>query len=202
MERVRRQVEQNVKEHQEQNNELASQNANFSSAKAQLDNEITLLKSDIAEAQAELASSEERSRRAMADAAKLAEELRHEQERSQLLERYKKQLESQVKDMQERSDAAEAAVIKGGAKAIQKAEQRLKSLQTDLEAETRRSGEASKNLQRADRHVRELEFQVSEDKKNYDKLQELVEKLTGKLKIQKKQLEDAVCPLLRNKANA
>lgn len=94
--------------------------------------------------------------------------------------------------MQERADAAEASVIKGGAKAIQKAEQRLKSLQTDMEAETRRSTEASKNLARADRRVRELDFQVTEDKKNYDKLQELVEKLTAKLKVQKKQLEDAV----------
>ena len=33
---------------------------------------------------------------------------------------------------------------------------------------------------------------MAEDKKNYDKLQELVEKLTAKLKVQKKQLEDAV----------
>ena len=96
-------------------------------------------------------------------------------------------------DMQERSDAAEASVIKGGAKAIQKAEQRLKTLQTDMEAETRRSTEAAKNLARADRRVREFDFQVGEDKKNYDKLSELVEKLTAKLKIQKKQLEDAVC---------
>lgn len=35
-------------------------------------------------------------------------------------------------------------------------------------------------------------LQVTEDKKNYDKLQELVEKLSGKLKLQKKQLEEAV----------
>ncbi|KHJ83619.1 hypothetical protein OESDEN_16680 [Oesophagostomum dentatum] len=139
----------------------------------------------------ELSASEERARRATADAAKIAEDLRMEQERSLQLERTKKQLESQVKDMQERADAAEAAVMKGGAKAIQKAEARLKTLQTNLEAETRRATEASKSLARADRRVRELEFQVSEDKKNYDKLQELVEKLSSKLKAQKKQLEDA-----------
>ncbi|CAI4222378.1 unnamed protein product [Auanema sp. JU1783] len=191
IERARRVVEQSVKEHQEQNNELNSQNVALATSKNQLDNEISLLKSDIAEAQAELSASEERGRRAMTDAAKLAEDLRHEQDHSLQIERYKKQLESQVKDLQDRADAAEASVMKGGAKAVQKAEQRLKSLQTDLESETRRSGEASKNLARADRRVRELEFQVAEDKKNYDKLQELVEKLSAKLKIQKKQLEDA-----------
>lgn len=65
-----------------------------------------------------------------------------------------------LQDMQERADAAEAAVMKGGAKAIQKAEARLKTLQTNLEGETRRATEASKSLARADRRVRELEFQV------------------------------------------
>ncbi|CAD6189289.1 unnamed protein product [Caenorhabditis auriculariae] len=191
IERARRVVEASVKEHQEQNNELNSQNVALATAKNQLDNEIALLKSDISEAHAELAASEERGRRAAADAAKLAEDLRHEQEHSQQIERFKKQLESAVKDLQERADAAEAAVMKGGAKAVQKAEQRLKSLQSDLETESRRAGEASKSQARADRKVRELEFQVAEDKKNYDKLQELVEKLTAKLKLQKKQLDEA-----------
>lgn len=45
----------------------------------------------------ELSASDDRCRRAAADAAKLAEDLRHEQEHSLQLERYKKQLESQVK---------------------------------------------------------------------------------------------------------
>ncbi|KIH57527.1 myosin head [Ancylostoma duodenale] len=191
IERARHVTAQSVKELQEQNNELNSQNVGLATAKSQLDNEIALLKSDITEAQMELAASEERGRRAAADAAKMAEELRAEQERSLQIERSKKQLESQVKDMQERADAAESAVMKGGAKAIQKAEARLKTLQTNLEGETRRATEAAKSLARADRRVRELEFQVAEDKKNYDKLQELVEKLSGKLKVQKKQLDDA-----------
>ncbi|KAF1748516.1 hypothetical protein GCK72_024983 [Caenorhabditis remanei] len=191
IERARRVVESSVKEHQEHNNELNSQNVALAAAKSQLDNEIALLNSDIAEAHAELSASEDRGRRAASDAAKLAEDLRHEQEQSQQLERFKKQLESAVKDLQERADAAEAAVMKGGAKAIQKAEQRLKAFQSDLETETRRAGEAAKTLARADRKVREFEFQVAEDKKNYDKLSELVEKLTSKLKIQKKQLEEA-----------
>nr|CAA30855.1 myosin heavy chain 2 [Caenorhabditis elegans] len=191
LERARRVVESSVKEHQEHNNELNSQNVALAAAKSQLDNEIALLNSDIAEAHTELSASEDRGRRAASDAAKLAEDLRHEQEQSQQLERFKKQLESAVKDLQERADAAEAAVMKGGAKAIQKAEQRLKAFQSDLETESRRAGEASKTLARADRKVREFEFQVAEDKKNYDKLQELVEKLTAKLKLQKKQLEEA-----------
>lgn len=44
IERARRVVEQAVKEHQEQNNELNSQNCGLAAAKSQLDNEIALLK--------------------------------------------------------------------------------------------------------------------------------------------------------------
>lgn len=65
--------------------------------------------------------------------------------------------------MQERADAAEASVMKGGAKAIQKTEARMKTLQSDLETESRRAMEASKSLGRADRRVRELDFQVRID---------------------------------------
>ncbi|CAJ0583983.1 unnamed protein product, partial [Mesorhabditis spiculigera] len=191
IERTRRQIEGTVHEQQELNNELNSQNVVLTAARNQLESEYTLLKSDISEAQQELAASEERGRRAAAEAAKLSEDLRHEQEAASTLERLRKNLENQAKDMQERADAAEAAVMKGGTKAVQKAEQRLKGLQADLENETRRAQEAVKAFGRADRRVRELDFQVAEDKKNYDKLQELVEKLNGKLKLQKKQLDEA-----------
>ncbi|CAJ0934952.1 unnamed protein product, partial [Mesorhabditis belari] len=191
IERTRRQIEGSVHEQQELNNELNSQNVVLTAARNQLESEYTLLKSDIAEAQQELAASEERGRRAAAEAAKLSEDLRHEQETASTLERLRKNLENQAKDMQERADTAEASVLKGGTKAVQKAEQRLKTLQADYESETRRAQEAVKAFGRADRRVRELDFQVTEDKKNYDKLQELVEKLNSKLKLQKKQLDEA-----------
>ncbi|KJH47330.1 myosin head [Dictyocaulus viviparus] len=160
-ERDCRVVEQVVKELREQNNELNSRNCGLAAQKSQLDNDLMLIKSDIAEAQSELAASLERCRRTTTDAAKMAEELRQEQERSMEAERHKKQLEIQVKEMQERADAAEAAVMKGGAKAIKKAEAHLKTLQDDLESETRRASEAVKSLSRTVRRARELEFQVS-----------------------------------------
>lgn len=67
-----------------------------------------------------------------------------------------------MQELQERADIAEQAVLKGGAKAIQKAEQRLKNVQAELETESRRSQDATKAFSRADRRVRELEFQVRE----------------------------------------
>ena len=97
IERVRRQVEGTVHEQQELNNELNSQNVVVTAARNQLESEYSLLRSDISEAQAELAASEERGRRAASEAAKLSEDLRHEQETASTLERLRKNLENQAK---------------------------------------------------------------------------------------------------------
>jgi peptidoglycan hydrolase CwlO-like protein len=40
--------------------------------------------------------------------------------------------------------------------------------------------------------LRELQFQVDEDKKNFERLQDLVDKLQQKIKAQKRQIEEAV----------
>lgn len=55
------------------------------------------IQSDLDEAVSALKASEERSRKAMIDAAKLADELRQEQEHSQNVERSRKGMELQIK---------------------------------------------------------------------------------------------------------
>ena len=97
----------------------------------------------------------------MADAAKLAEELRQEQEHSQHVDRMRKGLEQQLKEIQVRLDEAEAAALKGGKKVIAKLEQRVRELESELDGEQRRYQDANKNLGKADRRVRELQFQVA-----------------------------------------
>ena len=84
-----------------------------------------LQQSDLDEQSNELRSSDERSKKAMSDAARLAEELRQEQEHAGSIEKLRRGLESQVKDLQVRLDEAEAAALKGGKRMIQKLEQRV-----------------------------------------------------------------------------
>ncbi|PAV76487.1 hypothetical protein WR25_11630 [Diploscapter pachys] len=73
----------------------------------------------------------------------------------------RKGLEQQLKEIQVRLDEAEAAALKGGKKVIAKLEQRVRELETELDGEQRRCQEANKNMQKADRRVRELQFQTS-----------------------------------------
>jgi chromosome segregation ATPase len=95
--------------------------------------------------------------------------------------------------MQVRLDEAEAAALKGGKKIIAKLEERIRALEQELDGEQRRHQETDKNYRKAERRVKELDFQVEEDKKNTERLTDLIDKLQGKLKVYKRQAEEAVC---------
>merc|ERR1719347_2341280 len=126
--------------------------------------------------------SEEKAQRAMIDAARLADELRSEQEVAMVLDRDKKLLESQVKDAQNRFDEAEQNAIRGGKKAVAKMETRLRELESELDAESRRLGDAQKNLRKSERQVKEYTYQQDEDRKNNERMQALVDQLQSKIR--------------------
>ena len=134
---------------------------------------------------------DEKAARAMTDAARLADELRCEQELAQALERDRKVLEAQVKDVHARCDEAEANALKGGKKAMNKMETRIRELESELDAENRRFGDASKNLRKAERRIKDLTFAADEDRKNHERMQGLIDQLQGKIRSYKKQIEEA-----------
>merc|ERR1712145_18340 len=135
--------------------------------------------------------SEEKAARAMIDAARLADELRSEQDMAMSLERDRKLMEAQCKYAQTRADEAEVNALKGGKKAMMKMETRIRELESEVDAENRRLGDASKNLRKAERRVKELTFASDEDKKNHERMQALIDQLQGKVKSYKKQIEEA-----------
>lgn len=71
-------------------------------------------------------------------------------------------------------------------------EDRIRTLETEFHGEQRRHQEALKGFTKQERRSRELAFQVEEDKKAFDRLQEMVEKLQQKIRVQKRQIEEAV----------
>merc|ERR1719206_32660 len=77
----------------------------------------------------------------MVDAARLADELRCEQDVAMNLEKDKKLLEAQCKDAGARADEAEVNALKGGRKAMIKMEPRIRELESELDAESRRNGD-------------------------------------------------------------
>ncbi|XP_074106342.1 myosin heavy chain isoform X7 [Cotesia typhae] len=189
--RGRRQAEQELADAHEQLNDLSAQNASISAAKRKLEAELQTLHSDLDELLNEAKNSEEKAKKAMVDAARLADELRAEQDHAQTQEKLRKALEAQIKELQVRLDEAEANALKGGKKAIQKLEQRVRELENELDGEQRRHADAQKNLRKAERRIKELSFQADEDRKNHERMQDLVDKLQQKIKTYKRQIEEA-----------
>ena len=64
-------------------------------------------------------------------------------------------------------------------------------MENENELEQHRHQETLKELRKNDRRLKELVFQAEEDRKNQLRLQDLSEKLHSKIKIYKRQVEEA-----------
>merc|ERR1712072_274380 len=189
--RQRRTAEQELADTNETLADLSNQNQSIAAAKRKLENEFSQLQADLDEMAAEAKLSEDKAARAMVDAARLADELRCEQDLAMNLEKDKKLLEAQCKDAATRADEAEVNALKGGRKAMIKMETRIRELESELDAETRRNNDVLKNLRKAERSIKELTFAGDEDKKNHERMQSLIDQLQGKVKSYKKQIDEA-----------
>jgi len=189
--RGRRSLEQELADSNEALADLSNQNQAILAAKRKLENELSTLTADLDEMAAEAALSGDKAGRAMIDAARLADELRAEQDVAMSLEKDRKLLEAQCKDAQGRADEAEINALKGGKKAVIKMETRIRELESELDAESRRYADTSKNLRKTERKIKELVFASDEDKKNHERMQALIDQLQGKVKSYKKQIEEA-----------
>ncbi len=134
---------------------------------------------------------EEKANKAMVDAARMADELRGEQENAQMIEKNRRLAEAQIKDMQNRLDEAENNALKGGKKAMNKLESRIRELESEMDAESRRFADSQKSLRKSERRIKELTFAADEDRKNHERMQSLVDQLQSKIKTYKKQIEEA-----------
>merc|ERR1712108_32379 len=81
--------------------------------------------------------------------------------------------------------------LKGGKKAMNKMETRIRELESEVDAENRRLADAAKNLRKSERRIKEMTYAADEDRKNHERMQALVDQLQAKIKTFKKQIEEA-----------
>merc|ERR1739844_880844 len=91
---------------------------------------------------------------------------------------------AQVKDTQARVDEAQTNALKGGKKAMTRMDTRIRELESEMDAETRRNADSQKNLRKSERKIKELTYSQDEDRKNHERMQ-------GLIKSYKKQIEEA-----------
>ena len=189
--RSKRQIESELAEVRNAVNEMSSINTRAMNEKRGVESQIHTMQAEIDEMMSQAKNSEEKSKRAMVDAARLADELRAEQDHFNTQDRHKRTLENQIGELEARLSDAEDLAMRSGKQALAKLEMRIRELEMELGAVQSRTSEGHKAFQRAERRVKELQFQQEEDHKNQERMGELAQKLHEKIKTYKTQIEEA-----------
>ena len=189
--RGKRQADMELAEARGAVNDMTGINSKANAEKRHLESIIHTMHAEIDDVLQQAKNSEEKTKKAMIDAARLADELCSEQEHCSQQDRAKRTLESQTVELEHRLTEANDTAAKGSRSAMAKLESRIRELEIELGSIQSRTMETCKCYQKADRHVKELQFQQEEDHKNQERMSELAAKLQQKIKTYKKQIEEA-----------
>merc|ERR1712228_12087 len=190
-ERGKCQTEAELSESRHGVNDMTTINSKAGSDKRRLESAIHTMHAEIDDMLQQAKNSEEKAKKAMVDAARLADELRAEQDHVNTQSKAKRSLETQLLELENRLAEANENAIRGGRAAMAKLENRIRELEMELGSVQARTSENAKGFQKSERRVKELAFQMDEDKKNQDRMSELATKLQQKIKTYKKQIEEA-----------
>merc|ERR1712060_155377 len=166
-------------------------NSRAGAEKRSLEGNVHTMQAEIDDMLHQAKNSEEKAKKAMVDAARFADELRAEQDHVSTQSKAKHSMEVQLSELEARFAEATDAANRGGRTAMAKLESRIRELEIELGNVQGRTGENQKGYQKAERKIKELSFQIDEDKKNQDRMTELASKLQQKIKTYKKQIEEA-----------
>merc|ERR1711978_694088 len=172
-------------------NDMTTINSKAASEKRHLESAVHTVHAEIDDMLHQAKGSEEKAKKAMVDAARLADELRAGQDHTAALEKGKAALTATMGELELNLAQANEVAAKGGRSAMAKLENRIHELEIELGAIQAKTGETFKAFQRAERHVKELQFQTDEDKKNQACMSDLAGKLQAKIKTYKTQIAEA-----------
>merc|ERR1712173_345618 len=130
-------------------NDMTTINSKASSDKRRLESAVHTMHAEIDDMLSQAKNSEEKSKRAMVDAARLADELRAEQDHSSTQEKAKRALETQIVELENRLAEASEMAVKGGRNAMAKLESRIRELEIELGSMQGKTGDAYKCFQKA-----------------------------------------------------
>merc|ERR1719209_2363538 len=190
-ERAKRQLEMEIADGRNAVNNMQVINGRNMTAKRGLEGSIHTIQAEVDAMLGAAKNAEEKSKKAMVDAARLADELRAEQDHASTQASSKQSLNNQFGQLEAPLSDAENAAARGGKAAMAKLENKVHELEAELAGTQARTGESAKAYQRAERKCKELAFTAGEDKKNQDRITDLASKLQSKIKTYKQQIEEA-----------
>merc|ERR1711913_192802 len=189
--RGQRQVEQELIDTREQVSDVTAGNTALGNSKRKLENDIHQMQADLDNMLASCKNSEEKAKKAMVDAGRLADELRSEQDHVVAQDKAARPTEVSLTEMQRKAEEASFQMARGAAQIPAKLEARAHEVEMELNRTIQHTDEVHKTITKGERRVKELLFQQEENKKNHDRITDLVDKLQQKIKSYKKQIEEA-----------
>merc|ERR1712156_1300833 len=190
-ERGKRQTEAELAEARAAVNEMTSVNSRAAADKRRVEGALHTFQAEIDDMLHQAKNSEEKAKKAMVDAARLADASESEQDHVSTQSKSKRALETQMAEMENNLADANESAMRGGKNAMAKLESRIRELEIELGNVQAHTGENMKAHQKAERKIKELQFQNDEDKNNQDRMSELATKLQQKIKTYKKQIEES-----------
>merc|ERR1711881_631466 len=175
-ERANRQLVADIADARNAVSEMQSINSRDQTTKRSMEGSIHTIQAEIDAMLHAAKNAEEKSKKAMMDAARLADELRAEQDHTNSQASAKQSLANELAQLEGRLSDAEAAAARGGKAAMAKLESKIRDLEAKLANTQARTGESAKAYQRAERKCKELVFSSGEDKKNQDRMTDLASK--------------------------
>lgn len=188
--RAKRAAEQLAEDAAARINELTNINISLSTTRSKLEQELSAYAADYEEATKELKLADDRAQKVQAELKHTVDVLHEEQERIVKIESIKKALEVEIKNLTIRLEEVETNALVSSKRIISKLEARVRDIELELDEERRRHSETTKILRKKERQVKEVIIQSEEDRKNVCLLQDSVEKLTQKLNVYKRQLQE------------
>ncbi|XP_067824765.1 myosin-7B-like [Heptranchias perlo] len=184
-------AEHELHDSRERSELLLSQNIGLINQKKKYECDIEELNQQVEKLVQEFRTEAENFRKAKCEVTALTEKLQKEQQINSSLNHAKKNLELTAKDLQHRLDEAETVALKSGKKQLYKMETRIRELDQDISIEKKKNAELQRGIRKQERSVKELTFQSEEDQKNLKKLQDIIDQLQLKIKSYKLQTEQA-----------
>ncbi|QQP54482.1 Myosin heavy chain 1, partial [Caligus rogercresseyi] len=168
----------------EQVSELQVTNQSLLNHKRKLESDINQIQADIDNLLCQSKSAEEKAKRAMVDAGRLADELRAEQDHTSTQEKMIRITDNNLSDLAVKAEEASAQAANASVSIPAKLESRIRDIESELNKTIMMTAECHKSVTRGERRT-------EENKKNQDRMTDLVDKLQQKIHSYKKQIEEA-----------
>merc|ERR1711890_161338 len=179
-ERAKRQLEMEIADGRTAVNNMQVINGRDMTAKRGLEGAIHTIQAEVDAMLGAAKNAEEKSKKAMVDAARLADELRAEQDHASAQASSKQSLNNQFGQLEARLADAENAAAKGGKAAMAKLENKIRELEAELAGTQARTGEAAK-----------LQSKIKTYKQQIEEAEEIAALNLAKFRKAQQELEEA-----------